>query len=238
MSTYARIVPAVLPATKEELDLEFRTLALLPTEHKKIHIDVADGIFVPHTTYPFHHNDAFTEIDCLPQFSHNETRHMSVHCMVAHPERVVPMYIRAGASEVIIHIESFSDMALLEACVAMWNVHDVKVVLASLLHTPVETLVTCMERTHIDRVLLMSIAHPGKQGTPFDRFVLTHIHELLRLYPSARIAVDGGLNAETIDEVLAAGVEECVVGSHLLHAKDILQVYERLVAIAHTFERA
>jgi ribulose-phosphate 3-epimerase len=228
----AQIIPAILPATHAQLESDFVKVHALATSHNKIHVDVADGIFVPHTTYPLHRSDTFTEVDCLPHGDTSGAVHFSVHCMVAHPERVVPMYIRAGASEVIIHIESFHSLESLETCCAMWNVHNVKVTLAVLLHTSISRLVHAMEVTHIDRVLLMSITSPGRQGALFDRHVLTHIREVKRLYPSAHISVDGGLNAETIGEVLAEGVDACVVGSHIMNAKDMQEVYERLVKIS------
>jgi ribulose-phosphate 3-epimerase len=227
-----KIIPAILPATYEKMESDFLKVAHLATGHGLVHIDVADGIFVPYTTYPLHHTDTFTEVDCLPHGDSSHDARFSVHCMVAHPEQVVPMYIRAGAAEVIIHIESFRSIDMLEVHCAQWNVRGVRVVLASLLHTSVAHLVACMERARIDHVLLMSIASPGRQGSPFDRHILTHIRELKRLYPSAHITIDGGLNAETIGEVLAEGVDRCVVGSHLLHAKDIQEVYERLVKIS------
>jgi ribulose-phosphate 3-epimerase len=230
MSTHTvKIIPAILPQTKADMFEMFARVERLPLADKLVHLDVADGIFVPFTTYPLAHGDTLTEVDCIPHGTFERGLHFSVHFMVAHPERIVPVYLKAGAAEVIIHIESFASLELLEACCAMWNMQNVRIVLASLMSTPVQRLVDCMEVTRIHRVLLMSIAHAGQQGSPFDRFVLTHIHELLRLYPSARITVDGGLNAETITEVLSAGVERCVVGSHLLHAKNIEEAYERLV---------
>jgi ribulose-phosphate 3-epimerase len=229
-----KIIPAILPATHEQMETDFFKVGSLETGHNIIHVDVADGIFVPHTSYPLRHGDTFTELDCLPHSEIAHGAHFSVHCMVAHPEQVVPMYIRAGASEVIIHIESFRSVDMLEVHCAQWNVRGVRVVLASLLHTSIAHLVECMERARIDHVLLMAITSPGRQGSPFDRHILTHIRELKRLYPSAHISVDGGLNAETIGEVLAEGVDRCIVGSHLLHAKDIHEVYERLVKIARS----
>lgn len=229
-----QIIPAILPATHAQLEEDFLKVSGLGEERSKVHIDVADGIFVPHTTYPLHHRDSFTEFDCLPHGRRVHTKQFSVHCMVAHPEQIVPMYIRAGAAEVVIHIESFATLDLLEVHCAQWNVRGVRVVLGSLLQTPVHTLADAMTRTHIDDVLLMSITYPGKQGAPFDRHVLTHIRELKRLYPSARITVDGGINIETIDELLDVGVDACVVGSHLLLAKNIEEVYERLLLVTQS----
>jgi ribulose-phosphate 3-epimerase len=232
MSTnFVHIIPALLAVTREQLDADFATVSELATAHRTVHIDIADGILVPSTTYPFGEHDVFTEMDCLPHIVREQGVRFSVHCMVSRPERVVPVYIRAGVSEVIVHIESFPTLAQLEACCAMWNVRDVRVVLAKFLSTPVERLLAAMQRTRIHHVLLMSIGAAGRQGSEFDRHVLTHMHELIRQYPSAHITVDGGVNVGTLTDVVTAGASSCVVGSHLLRAKDIQQVYARLVAI-------
>jgi pentose-5-phosphate-3-epimerase len=125
-------------------------------------------------------------------------------------------------------------MELLETHAATWNVRGVRVVLAALLHTPIERLVDAMQRTHTDDVLLMSIASPGQQGAPFDRHVLYHIRELKRLYPSARVTLDGGIHIETIGDAVAEGVDACIVGSHLINARDIQEVYDRLIVATQT----
>jgi pentose-5-phosphate-3-epimerase len=46
------------------------------------------------------------------------------------------------------------------------------------------------------------------------------------------MTVDGGINIETIGEVIGVGAQECVVGSHLLQAKNIEEVYSRLEMVA------
>jgi pentose-5-phosphate-3-epimerase len=221
------IVPAVLAHTQKQLFEGFAHVAKLRPMPHKVHVDIADGVHVGHTTYPFVHGDSLTELDCLPQNIPHGVQ-VSVHCMVAHPERVVPVYIRAGVSEVCLHVESFSDIALLETCCAMWSVRGAHVVLAKYLTTPVQRLVECMERTHIDKVLLLSILYAGKQGSPFDRHIVTHMNELLRLYPSAHICIDGGVRPKHIAELCAHGAKEIIVGSYVMHAEHAQRAYDEL----------
>ena len=75
----------------------------------------------------------------------------------------------------------------------------------------------------LDLVLLMSV-NPGFGGQPFIRSVLPKIAEVRkridRLGRDIWLEVDGGIKADNIAEIAAAGADTFVAGSAIFGAKD------------------
>ena len=82
-------------------------------------------------------------------------------------------------------------------------------------------------------IIVMSVK-PGKSGQSFDPTAFERIKKVRKDYPNARIIVDGGINAENIAEVKAAGANTFVVGSFICSMptqKDRAQAAAELVDI-------
>jgi ribulose-phosphate 3-epimerase len=75
----------------------------------------------------------------------------------------------------------------------------------------------------LDMVLLMTV-NPGFESQAFISEVLPKIRRLKEMIDKSKldveIEVDGGINAETIHQVSAAGAEVFVAGSAIFHSKD------------------
>jgi ribulose-phosphate 3-epimerase len=84
--------------------------------------------------------------------------------------------------------------------------------------TPVEALGKGLDTC--DLVLVMSVM-PGFGGQTFDRRALDKLSDLRpRIGDRTLLAVDGGVNEETIGDAVSAGAQLLVVGSALMGSDD------------------
>jgi len=99
--------------------------------------------------------------------------------------------------------------------------------------TPVELLVDALPQ--LDYVLLMSV-NPGFSGQKFLPRALDkarRLREMIRTSGAAvEIEMDGGIDRGTIEAVVDAGVEVCVVGSAIFAAGDPVATMSELRARA------
>ena len=187
-----------------------------------IHLDVMDGHFVgnisfgapvvaalrPHTTIPFH-----------------------AHLMIEDPLRYVADFVGAGSDLIVFHVEASDDPdAMIEA------IHRAgrQAGLALNPETPAEAVHPYLER--IDLLLVMTV-HPGFGRQPFLTDVLPKLSSLAAEATGRGldlpIAVDGGVNLETIGAAHRAGGDVLVVGSALYEERgDLAPVVERFRAAA------
>jgi ribulose-phosphate 3-epimerase len=102
--------------------------------------------------------------------------------------------------------------------------------------TPVELLVDVLPR--LDYVLLMSV-NPGFSGQAFLPRSLDKARRLTRLIAagggsSVEIAMDGGIDRGNMDDVIAAGVEVCVVGTAVFAAADPARAMSELISLSRS----
>ena len=87
------IIPSILVKTREEL-IE-KVIAVEPYVDR-IHLDIADGIFVPNITI-----SGFEEIEDL-----DTDLKIGVHLMVSKPENHIVRWLETPADQFIFHIEA------------------------------------------------------------------------------------------------------------------------------------
>lgn len=86
----------------------------------------------------------------------------------------------------------------------------------------------------IDTVSIVQIMtiEPGGQGRPLEPTLLTKLGEVRAINPSVQLAVDGGINAATIEAVVRYQPDYIAIGSALTRAEsaaDAWQTLNRLV---------
>jgi ribulose-phosphate 3-epimerase len=182
-----------------------------------LHFDVMDGHFVPNLTFG---------IPVLAALHRRTRLPLDVHLMVANPDRLLDDYLAAGAARVAVHWEASPHLdRLLERI----QKHGARAGVAVNPATPVELLVDALPR--LDYVLLMSV-NPGFSGQAFLPRALDKARRLAALAraggAAVEIAMDGGIDCDNIQEVVAAGVEVCVVGSGIFAAGDRLAIMSEL----------
>ena len=79
--------------------------------------------------------------------------------------------------------------------------------------------------------ILIFGGHLGFQGGEADLDQLDKVREAKEAYPEARIGWDGGVNAENVEAIAAAGVDVINVGSYLKNAEDPEKAYDQLTTL-------
>ena len=168
-----------------------------------IHLDVMDGQFVPPIT--------FGDVLATNLRNHTEAP-MEAHLMTITPERHFDAFIKAGCKRIIFHVEATVHAHRL---VQELKSKGVEAGIAINPATPVEAIENLIG--DIDLALVMTI-NPGWGGQPLIPFTLEKIQRIRALRPDLPIEVDGGVDPNTLPQIIAAGANIFVVGSYLLRA--------------------
>ena len=202
-----RIAPSLLSADFARLGEEVRAVAAAGAD--LVHFDVMDNHYVPNLTVG--------PLVCAGIRPHT-TLPIDVHLMVRPVDRIVPDFARAGANLISFHPEASEQV---ERTIALIRDHGCKAGLALNPATPLSVLEHTLQR--LDLVLLMSV-NPGFGGQAFIESVLPKIVEVRRrIQATGRdiwLEVDGGIKAENIARVAAAGADTFVAGSAIFGSKD------------------
>ncbi|MGE3776509.1 MAG: ribulose-phosphate 3-epimerase, partial [Pirellulaceae bacterium] len=138
---------------------------------------------------------------------------LDVHLMIAQPQRYVSQFADAGADVLTVHIEAVNDpVAVLDAI----RERGLAAGIAINPDTPWELLSACVG--HCDLVLVMSVP-AGFGGQRFRPDALARLQRAREQFgPQVVLEVDGGVNADTIGDCVAAGAQWLVVGSAIFRA--------------------
>ena len=198
-----KIAPSILSADFLHLGEAIRLVE--ESEAEWVHCDIMDGHFVPNISYG---------IPIVKAVRPATKKVVDCHLMIEHPELYVEAFASAGADMITVHQEA---CVHLDRQVA--QIHDLgcKAGVALNPATPVETLVDILHA--VDMVLIMSV-NPGFGGQKFIPRALDKVRRLRALAPELLIQVDGGVNAETGAELVAAGADVLVAGSYVFGAKE------------------
>jgi ribulose-phosphate 3-epimerase len=145
--------------------------------------------------------------------------------MVHEPLQYLDTIAMLGAHRVVVHLGSTDDY---EAIIEHARAHGYSIGFAATADIPQGDLEHFIPQ--IDFVQLMGIVRVGQQGQPFDTRTLTRARALREQYPDLDIAVDGAVNAHTIPQLYAAGVNRFAPGSAIATATDPAAAYCALAA--------
>jgi ribulose-phosphate 3-epimerase len=167
-----------------------------------IHVDVMDGHFVPNLTMGPFIVEACRRVTDKP---------LNVHLMVEKPETLLEAFAKAGASHLIVHVETCPDVArTLKTIKSLGCKPGVSLNPA----TAASELEPALELAEI--VLVMTV-HPGYSGQEFEADVLPKIAQVRQrldtLGSTARLEVDGGVSAHNIAGIHDAGADTFVTAS-------------------------
>ena len=194
-----QVAPSILAANFLELGRDIAAVERGGAD--LIHIDVMDGHFVPNITIGQPVVRAVKRI---------ATRPLDVHLMIEEPDRYVDDFVDAGADMLSIHVEVTPHLHRTIAHIKSLGVKAGAVLNPS---TPVSALVEIASA--LDFVLVMSV-NPGFSGQAFIRQSLDKVRRvrevLTRAGSSARVEIDGGIDAANAVEAVAAGASILVAG--------------------------
>lgn len=206
MNKQIKIIPAVLAHNKSEFVTQWNKVSPF---FSYLQIDIGDGQFVK-TTTPF-------KPEHIRQFVKNHE--LEIHLMVKNVAKYLAEWTKlAQVKKIIWHYEAESDNKAIATLADFLKQQKIQAGLALNLDTPLSVLKNNISK--INTVMLMGV-YPGKQGQKFEEKVLAKIKNLRRLYPKINIEIDGGVDAESFQQIKNAGANLMVIGSYLQKSKNI-----------------
>lgn len=211
------IAPSILSADFARLADEAAAVATADW----LHVDVMDAHFVPNLTIGLPVVKSLRKATDIP---------LDCHLMIEDPDRWAVGYAEAGAYNVTVHVEAANDPVRLAKDLRAAGAK------AGLSLKPGTTLESCADvLKHYDTLLVMSV-EPGFGGQSFMAEVLDKVRAARRMVDTGHlklvIEIDGGINADTIEQAAEAGVDCFVAGSAVYDAADPGAALERLRAQA------
>jgi ribulose-phosphate 3-epimerase len=207
-----RLAPSLLSADFARLGEEVRAIETGGAD--LVHFDVMDNHYVPNLTIGPLVCEAIRPHVTIP---------IDVHLMVEPVDALVPLFAKAGANLISFHPEASRHV---DRTLGLIRELGCKAGLAFNPATPLALLEHVMDK--VDMVLLMSV-NPGFGGQKFIPATLAKLRQARSLIDAHVAAggqdiwleVDGGVNAQNIGAIRAAGADTFVAGSAVFGAPDV-----------------
>jgi len=189
-----------------------------------LHLDIMDGHFVPNISFG---PEVIRAVRPLTQLF------FDVHLMCSCPEILLEPFAKAGADEIIIHVELGEQIAPL-----IWKIKSLNKKVGLAINPPTAIAEVQPYLDQIDLLLVMTV-NPGFGGQPFIHECLPKVqqadawrHERKLPY---RISVDGGVNFQTAAECARVGADTFVSGTTLFHAHNLHAAVKKMrqIVTAH-----
>jgi ribulose-phosphate 3-epimerase len=219
--TMIKLAPSLLSADFSRLAEELQTIEKADV----LHLDVMDGHFVPNITFGAPVIKALRKHTKLP---------FDCHLMISEPQRYIDGFLDAGANMISVHVEADPH---LQRALQMIRSGGAMAGIAINPATSVEMLSSAIE--FCDYILVMSV-NPGFGGQKFIEPVVPKIRHISRLIRerglSVAIEVDGGIDARTAPQVVAAGATILVAGSAIFGQDDRTAAMQAIRSAVSTVE--
>ena len=206
-----KIAPSLLAADFNRLGEEVQRVERAGAD--LLHFDVMDGHFVPNISMGVPILQAIRKVTKLP---------LDAHLMISEPEKYIEVFIKSGANSVSVHSEVCPDIPGIAKRIRELGA---RASIGINPETSIDRVIAAAE--HLDMILIMSV-HPGFGGQEFIPGSLQKLREvrreLLRRGLSLDVEIDGGVKADNIADVKAAGANVFVSGSGIFGEKDYQQI--------------
>jgi ribulose-phosphate 3-epimerase len=209
------LAPSILSADPTALGQAVRLVEEMGAD--LVHVDIMDGHYVPNLTFGPSLVTALKKKTSLP---------IDVHLMVSQPAQMLPLFLRAGADWISFHLEASRHV---HGDLYQVKKAGKKAGLALNPGTPIHLLSDILP--DLDFVLLMCV-NPGWGSQSFLPFCRDKIRRMSRWLRGQRldipIAVDGGVNAENIEDLVQDGADVLVIGSAIFNSPDPREAFLKM----------
>jgi ribulose-phosphate 3-epimerase len=204
------IAPSILSADFARLGDEIRAVTGEGDARADwVHVDVMDAHFVPNLTLGLPVVRSLLKTTDVP---------LDCHLMIDDPDRWAVGYAEAGVYNVTVHAEAAADPVKLARDL---RAAGARAGLSVKPNTPLDGHLDVLK--HYDTLLIMSV-EPGFGGQAFMPQVLDKVRKARHLADTGHlkllVEIDGGINADTIEQAAEAGVHCFVAGSAVYGAAD------------------
>ena len=214
------ISTSILSVEPENSLKTFYELEVAHTDY--YHIDVMDGKFVPSNTTEkmLEYTNQLKQISNIP---------LDVHFMVENVKEYIEEYMPYSPNIFTFHYEACKSKEEILDNIARIKENGIKVGISIKPNTNIEEIYEYLPMIHM--VLVMTV-EPGKGGQKLIPETLQKIRGLKKYRKENGldfdIEADGGINLETIHEVIEAGIDIAVVGSGILNTQDYAETIRLL----------
>ena len=192
-----------------------------------LHLDIMDGHFVPNISFGPQVVKALRPMSKL---------FFDVHLMCSKPEILLEPFAKAGADEMIIHVELDEKVESL-----LWKIKSLGKKAALAVNPPTSITRVQPYLDKIDLLLVMTV-NPGFGGQEFIHETLPKIQQAeawrREKALSYRISVDGGITNETAAECARAGADTFVAGTSLFGARSLKAAVTKMRKIVNAHDPA
>lgn len=207
-----RIVASLL--SSDLLNLEDEIKALESAGVDELHVDIMDGHFVPNIAFGFEFVERILKITDIP---------VSAHLMIKNPDKFIEKFSKFQIKSLFIHSEIDFDIVPVLECMSSKGISP------GIAINP-ETAVSDIVRyvPFIERALVMGV-NPGLGGQPLIPQTILKISKLREINNALDIGIDGGVNCETISEIMKEKPDFAIVGNYLfLHNGEDRSLKDRI----------
>ena len=195
-----KISPSILAADFACLGEEVTAICEAGCDY--VHVDVMDGHFVPNLTIG---------PGVVKAIKPHASKPLDVHLMLSPVDAFIDLFAEAGADIITFHPEAGSHP---HRTIQAVKAAGCKAGISLNPATPIAALEELIE--DIDLILVMSV-NPGFGGQKFIKTQLEKIRRIRDLITTAgreiELEVDGGVNSENAEEIIAAGADVLVAGT-------------------------
>jgi ribulose-phosphate 3-epimerase len=211
-----KISASILAADFSKLGDEIRRVTEAGAD--SLHLDIMDGCFVPNISFGS---------DIVKTIRKESQLDLKTHLMINEPEKYIDDFVNAGSDMIIFHYEATRHH---DRLIDYIKDLGVKVGISIIPSTPESVLQYVYHK--LDEILIMTV-NPGFGGQKFLKSQLEKIKrvaEMTKHLSNIDIAVDGGINPETMKECKKMGANVAIAGSYIFQGED----YRRNIALLRT----
>ena len=185
-----------------------------------IHIDMMDGHYVPNITFG---------LDLIPALRKRTSLPLVPHLELDNPDDLIDSLAHLGSDMIVVQEDTCPDLGK-----TIDRIHSYGIGAGVGINPdrPLEPLLPFLET--IDLVILLAV-NPGFGGQPFNPSVLSKVREVRRWRDERnlrlRVGMDGGINVETVGQIVQAGADYLVVGSAIFGQDSVAEAIARLRSV-------